>query len=64
MLRNYVRVNFLINYLNEENTEKMKLQMLKPLAEMLGMTREQRLKIGLEQDQGLLAQFATFLMRS
>ena len=55
---------FLINYLNEENTEKMKLQMLKPLAEMLGMTREQRLKIGLEQDQGLLAQFATFLMRS
>ena len=55
---------FLINYLNEENTEKMKLQMLKPLAEMLGMTGEQRLKIGLEQDQGLLAQFATFLMRS
>lgn len=54
---------FLINYLNEENTEKMKIQMLRPLAEMLGMDKDQKIKIGLEQDQGLLAQFTTFLTR-
>ncbi|OMJ74410.1 hypothetical protein SteCoe_26666 [Stentor coeruleus] len=54
---------FLINFLNEENTEKMKIQMLRPLAEILGMDKEQRIKIGLEQEQGLLAQFTTFLTR-
>ena len=54
---------FLINFLNEENTDKMKLQMLRPLVEMLGMTKEQKMKIGLEQDQGLLAQFTNFLTR-
>ena len=54
---------FLINFMNEENTEKMKIQMLKPLAEMLGMSHEEKLKIGLEQDQGLLAQFTNFLTR-
>jgi chromosome segregation ATPase len=54
---------FLINYLNEENTEKMKIQMLRPLAEMLGMDKDQKIRIGLEQEQGLLAQFTTFLTR-
>lgn len=54
---------FLINFLNEENTEKMKLQMLRPLAEMLGMTQSERAKVGLEQQNGLLAQFTNFLTR-
>jgi chromosome segregation ATPase len=56
-------VTFLVNFLNENNTEKMKFQMLKPFAEMLGLDREQRVKIGLEQEPGLLAQFTTFLTR-
>jgi hypothetical protein len=56
-------ITFLVNYLNQENTEKIKLQMLKPLAEMLGMDKQQKQKIGLEQDQGLLAQFANFLTK-
>jgi chromosome segregation ATPase len=54
---------FLVNYLNEDNTEKMRYQMLRPLAEMLGMSKEQRQKIGLDQDPGLLAQFTNFLVR-
>ena len=56
-------ITFLVNFLNENNTEKMKVQMLKPFAEMLGLSHEQRVKIGLEQEPGLLAQFANFLTR-
>lgn len=56
-------ITFLVNFLNENNTEKMKVQMLKPFAEMLGLSHEQRVKIGLEQEPGLLAQFTNFLTR-
>ena len=56
-------VTFLVNFLNENNTEKMKIQMLRPFAEMLGLDREQRIKIGLEMEPGLLAQFTNFLTR-
>ena len=56
-------VTFLVNFLNENNTEKMKTQMLRPFAEMLGLDKEQRIKIGLEMEPGLLAQFTNFLTR-
>lgn len=56
-------ITFLVNFLNENNTEKMKVQMLKPFVEMLGLSHEQRVKIGLEQEPGLLAQFTNFLTR-
>ena len=55
---------FLINYLNEKNGSKIKIQMLRALAEMLGLDQEQRVKIGLVQDQGLLSQFTNYIMRS
>lgn len=54
---------FLINYLNEANSDKVRYQMLKALAGMLELDSEQKQKIGLVQDEGLLAQFVGFLSK-
>ena len=55
---------FLINYLDEKNNSKVKMQMLKALAEMLGLNKEQRIKIGLGHEGGLFSQFANYIVRS
>lgn len=55
---------FLINYLNEKNNAKIKLQMLRALAEMLGLNQEQRIQIGLVQEQGIFSHLASYITRS
>jgi myosin heavy subunit len=65
MIDKRIITTFLLNYLNEKNNNKVKIQMLKALAEMLGLNQEQRTKIGLGQDQtGYLYQLASYITRS
>ena len=55
---------FLINYLSESKNARVKVQMLRALAEMLGLNHEQRVKIGLVQEQGIFSQLASYITRS
>ena len=54
---------FLLNYLSEKNNSKIKNQMLRALAEMLGFNQEQRIKVGLGQDQGIFSHLVGFIGR-
>lgn len=64
MIDKRIITNTLINYLSEKNNMKVKTQMLRALAEMLGFDQDQRVKIGLGQEQGIFSHLASFMTRS
>jgi hypothetical protein len=53
--------NTLINFLGENTNQKMKIHMLRALAEMLGLDQRQREKIGLIQEQSLLSSLVSYI---
>lgn len=61
MIDKRVVTTFLINYTNEKYNAKAKVQMLKAISEMLGMTPEERQKLGIFQELGFFSQFSGYL---
>ena len=55
---------FLVNYFSDRNSASAKKQMVRALTEMLEMSEEQKMKIGLNVEVSFYSQITGFLSRT